>query len=108
VLYVDPISLNIYGAVSETVVLEMALGALQKSGADYVIAVTGIAGPDGGSEEKPVGTVWIAWGSRSQLKTRRLFYPSERRMFQTIVAAYGLDLIRRELSGITETPRYFR
>ena len=52
------------GAVSETVVTEMAEGALQLSGADIAVAVSGVAGPDGGSEEKPVGTVCFAWAVR--------------------------------------------
>ena len=53
-----------HGAVSDDVVGEMARGVLKLSGADYSVAVSGIAGPDGGTEEKPVGTVWIAWATR--------------------------------------------
>lgn len=52
------------GAVSEPVVKEMAEGALQLSGADISVAVSGVAGPEGGTEEKPVGTVWFAWSVR--------------------------------------------
>jgi nicotinamide-nucleotide amidase len=107
-LGVDAKTLNTVGAVSEETVRQMAQGALQKSGADYVIAVSGIAGPDGGTADKPVGTVWIAWGKRDQIRTRKLFYPAERKMFQNLVAAYGLDLIRRVILDIKETPRYFR
>lgn len=56
-------TLRCFGAVSEASVLEMAAGALQQSRAHYAIAITGIAGPDGGSEEKPVGTVFIGIAS---------------------------------------------
>lgn len=96
-----------HGAVSEEVVREMALGALQRASADYAIAVSGIAGPDGGSEEKPVGTVWLAWGDRENIRTRGLCWPVERTLFQTMIAAAGLDMMRRILLGIEEEPRYF-
>ncbi|MCQ8234130.1 nicotinamide-nucleotide amidase [Pectobacterium carotovorum] len=54
-------TLERYGAVSETVVNEMAAGALQAADADFAISVSGVAGPDGGTEEKPVGTVWFGF-----------------------------------------------
>ena len=53
-----------HGAVSEPVVREMAEGTLRLSGADISVAVSGVAGPDGGNDEKPVGTVWFAWSMR--------------------------------------------
>jgi nicotinamide-nucleotide amidase len=107
VLGVSQESLAQQGAVSEEVVQQMALGAMERSGADYAIAVSGIAGPDGGTQDKPVGTVWLAWGSREQLRTRCLCWPVERSLFQTMIAAAGLDMIRRTLLGIDEEPRYF-
>lgn len=60
-LGVDRQDLDTLGAVSESVVRQMAVGALNRLDANLSVAVSGIAGPDGGSDEKPVGTVWIAW-----------------------------------------------
>ncbi len=105
---VSPELLQQHGAVSEPVVLAMAQGALERTEADYAVAVSGIAGPDGGSEEKPVGTVWIAWGNSTQLQAQQAQINMPRKWFQQLVAALGLDLIRRELLGITDLPRYFR
>ena len=72
-------TLERHGAVSEAVAREMAVGALQNSRADVAVAVTGIAGPDGGSPEKPVGTVWLAyaWPDGSVSAERRQF-PGDR------------------------------
>lgn len=64
-LGVSPETLTAEGAVSESVVIQMAEGALEFAEADLAVAVSGIAGPDGGSEDKPVGTVWLAWAARS-------------------------------------------
>ena len=64
ILGVKSRTLDAHGAVSKPVVREMAEGALRLSGADISVAVSGVAGPDGGSDEKPVGTVWFAWSMR--------------------------------------------
>lgn len=62
-LGVDTTLIDAYGAVSEPVVRAMAVGALARSHAQVAVAVTGVAGPSGGSPEKPVGTVWLAWAT---------------------------------------------
>ena len=95
-----------HGAVSQQTVISMAQGALEKSSADLAIAVSGIAGPDGGSNDKPVGTVWIAWGSNENLKSVCLLMPLPRKYFQIYVASICLDLIRRELINSKEVPNY--
>jgi nicotinamide-nucleotide amidase len=77
------------GAVSEEVVRAMVKGACSHSGARFAVAVSGIAGPDGGSSEKPVGTVWLCWGAGEQLVTRREQFAGDRDEVrrQTVVAA---------------------
>jgi nicotinamide-nucleotide amidase len=74
-LGVRPATLATHGAVSEATAREMALGALAWLGGSASVAVTGIAGPAGGSTEKPVGTVWLAWATREpQGETVRALY----------------------------------
>lgn len=105
-LSVDEAILTEHGAVSEATVLAMAKGALLTSSADMVIAVSGIAGPEGGSTDKPVGTVWLAWGSINNLKAVCLMMPLPRSYFQKYVASIGLDLIRRDLINSQQTAQY--
>ena len=69
VLGVKKNSLNTDGAVSESVVKEMAIGAIEKTGSDYAISISGIAGPTGGTEDKPVGTVCFGIGSKNKLNS---------------------------------------
>jgi nicotinamide-nucleotide amidase len=86
-----------FGAVSREVVIAMAEGARKKLGTDYAISTSGIAGPDGGSPEKPVGTVWIAVASPSGAEAKLLHLGSNR--MRTIqMAAYNvLNMLRKEL-----------
>ena len=73
-LGVRPQTLEAYGAVSRETVVEMVSGALVHSGASVAVAVTGIAGPGGGSADKPVGTVWIGWKLRGGYARAELFH----------------------------------
>ena len=73
-LGVNPHTLEIHGAVSRETVVEMVSGALVHSGATLAVAVTGIAGPGGGSDDKPVGTVWIAWKRRGGYAKAEVFH----------------------------------
>jgi nicotinamide-nucleotide amidase len=78
-LGVDPATLEAHGAVSEAVVGEMAIGALANSPAEVAVAVSGVAGPDGGTKDKPVGTVCFAWAVRGDdLLTRREHFNGDR------------------------------
>ena len=89
-----------HGAVSEAVVREMAEGARKKLGADYAIAASGVAGPGGGSEEKPVGTIWIAVAGPKLTYTRLLRAGKDRQRNITYTAHQALDMLRRALDGL--------
>jgi competence/damage-inducible protein CinA-like protein len=87
-----------YGAVHEETARAMAAGARRVSGATYGIATTGIAGPGGGSDDKPVGTVCIALATPNRVVGRRLFFPfGQRSMNKTIFGMAALDMLRKEL-----------
>ena len=108
VLDVPESALSSHGAVSEPVVRSMLRGALKKASADIGIAVSGVAGPGGGTEEKPVGTVWLAWGTETKNDAIRLQIPGSRERFQILVAAIGLDLMRRQLLNLPPIPHYIK
>jgi len=107
ILGVSAATLEQHGAVSEATVIEMVQGALGKSDANIAMAISGIAGPDGGSAGKPVGTVWIAWGDHKQQTARRFFLPMKRLAFQRTATAIAMDLVRREVSGLPTNVDYF-
>jgi nicotinamide-nucleotide amidase len=96
-LDVSPDLLQSIGAVSREVAEEMAVGVRSKTGADIGLAVTGIAGPDGGSEEKPVGTVYIAIATSEENWVTRFHFNGNRNEIREISAQSGLDLIRKYL-----------
>jgi len=84
------------GAVSKDVARAMAEGALKRSGATYSLSTTGIAGPAGGTPEKPVGTVYIGLASQYQdTWVEKLFFPTDRRSFKRICTQHALEMLRR-------------
>jgi nicotinamide-nucleotide amidase len=90
-------TLAAHGAVSEAVAREMAEGARQQTGADFGLSVTGIAGPGGGSDDKPVGTVFIGLASTSATLALRQFNPFDRETFKQVTANQALEVLRRKL-----------
>ncbi|MFT4176214.1 MAG: competence/damage-inducible protein A [Luteolibacter sp.] len=89
------------GAVSETVARQMAEGALLESGADLAVAVTGIAGPGGGTETKPVGTAWVALAVKGgETTTQKIFHPREREDFKLSASQSALEMVRRKLRSL--------
>ncbi|MFT4144063.1 MAG: competence/damage-inducible protein A [Mobilitalea sp.] len=88
-------TLAAYGAVSEQTAREMVLGAAKASGASAAIAVTGIAGPDGGTEEKPVGLVYIACLVKDKIEIKELRLKGNREKVRDLSVIYALDLLRR-------------
>jgi nicotinamide-nucleotide amidase len=92
-------TLAAHGAVSEPVAREMALGAREKFGSDFAIAVTGIAGPSGGTPDKPVGTVFIALASATGVEVRRMQNTWDRETFKQVTAQQALDWLRLAVSA---------
>lgn len=95
-----------HGAVSEPVVRAMAQGAVRNSGADISVAITGVAGPDGGSADKPVGTVWIALGVKgpaaSDVHTEAVLFhfQGDRAGVRDLAANSALQMVRFHLLGV--------
>ncbi len=77
-LQVSERTIQLFGAVSQETVIEMAKGAIQASRAKTSVAVSGIAGPDGGSKNKPIGTVWIAWGGSTDIIAQSYLFEGNR------------------------------
>lgn len=85
-----------FGAVSREVVEQMAVGAIEKLNTTYAIATSGIAGPTGGTEEKPVGTIWIAVASNERVYAKKFTFGNNRERNIRISALTGLNLLRKE------------
>jgi nicotinamide-nucleotide amidase len=104
-LGVSEADLAAHGAVSEVVALQMAEGVRRLAGVEVGVGITGIAGPTGGSEAKPVGTVCLAVvcpGAAPAVKTNR--YPGERTYVKTLASLGAIDLVRRTVAGTGATP----
>ncbi len=96
-LDVSPALIAEHGAVSEAVARAMAEGTRTRIGVDVVVSVTGIAGPSGGTEEKPVGTVWFAVASPGGTESRRIIFPGSRKEIRERAAQMALFLVNRRL-----------
>ena len=98
-LGVDEAALEAQGAVSEPVVRGMALGACRVTGADVACAVSGVAGPGGGTPEKPVGTVWIGWSKHGETRAQKFYFSGDR---DSVRAQTVTEAIRGMLDWVKE------
>lgn len=98
-------TLERHGAVSEATVREMALGALARSPGSIAVAISGIAGPGGGSVDKPVGTVCFAWASKApaSLDSVTLLFPGDRAAVRAAAVQAALEGVIHRLVGLTRT-----
>lgn len=100
VLGVTKATLDAQGAVSEACAVEMAEGARRVSGSDYALSVTGIAGPEGGTDDKPVGTVYIGIAGSSGARAQRFQFLGDRKWIRTLACVNALNMLRLELAKI--------
>ncbi len=101
-LGVNPETINAFGAVSEETVREMAEGAVKNLGSDVAIAVSGIAGPGGGSPEKPVGTVWIAVSNGARTTAQTYIFGRDRGKNIQMAGVYALNMLNKFLGQATD------
>lgn len=94
---VSPSTLEQYGAVSEETARELAIGARNAAGSDYALSITGIAGPGGGSPQKPVGLVYIGLATSQGAKVVQRIHDYDRETFKLITTQYALDMLRLEV-----------
>ncbi len=99
-LGVSPADLEAHGAVSQPVAEQMARGVRERSGADLGVATTGITGPGGGSDDKPVGTVYVALATRDSASARRYQLLTDRARNKRLTAQIALDWLRRQVQGL--------
>lgn len=97
ILKVNPTIIDQYGAVSQQVVEQMAAGIKNLTGSDYAVATSGIAGPDGGTAEKPVGTVWIAVATPNEIYSQKFVFGDNRERNITRASIAALDFLRKNI-----------
>lgn len=90
-------TLKLHGAVSEETAKEMVEGTLRVTGADYAVSITGIAGPGGGTEEKPVGLVYIACGNKDEITVKRNLFGGDRSKVREASTETALQMLKDEL-----------
>ncbi|MBS1916425.1 MAG: competence/damage-inducible protein A [Bacteroidetes bacterium] len=98
ILHVNPQTLETAGAVSQETVHQMVEGALLQLNTDYVVATSGIMGPDGGTTDKPVGTVWIAVGNRDKIIEQKFYFRFDRSRNIELTATNALNMLRKFIS----------
>jgi nicotinamide-nucleotide amidase len=98
-LGVDEKTINEHGAVSHECAREMAIGAKRVGKSDFGLSITGIAGPGGGSPDKPVGTFYVGLATPDEVIARSFLLPGSREWVRTLGAMQSFDLLRRYLSG---------
>jgi nicotinamide-nucleotide amidase len=97
-LGVDSALIEKHGAVSKQVAQAMAEGARARANSDFALATTGIAGPGGGTEEKPVGTVFIALAAKDRaVSVQKRFFPDDRPTFKELTTQAALEMLRKRL-----------
>ncbi len=99
-LGVDPEILQNFGAVSQQAAKEMAIGALKNSKADIAIATTGIAGPDGGTFEKPVGLVYIAVAAKNKIEVKKFNFEGNRTQIRELTAINSFEIAKNFLNNL--------
>jgi nicotinamide-nucleotide amidase len=98
-LGVPPEVLEQHGAVSKEAAEAMAASARRRTGSTYALSITGVAGPDGGSEAKPVGTVYVAVADEAGVYTEHRRFLGDRQRIRTFTVQMALDLLRRRITG---------